>query len=29
MLRINDDVTLAAWELTESFTRASGPAGRT
>lgn len=28
MLRINDDVTLADWELTESFTRASGPGGQ-
>ncbi len=28
MLRINDDVTLADWELAESFTRASGPGGQ-
>ncbi len=28
MLRINDQITLADWELTESFTRASGPGGQ-
>ena len=28
MLRITDDITLADWELTESFTRASGPGGQ-
>lgn len=28
MLRISDDVTLADWELTESFVRASGPGGQ-
>ncbi len=28
MLRINDDVVLADWELTESFMRASGPGGQ-
>lgn len=28
MLRINDDVTIADWELTESFIRASGPGGQ-
>jgi ribosome-associated protein len=28
MLRINDDVTLADWELAESFVRASGPGGQ-
>ncbi|MDH5452295.1 MAG: alternative ribosome rescue aminoacyl-tRNA hydrolase ArfB [Paracoccaceae bacterium] len=28
MLRINDDITLADWELTESFTRSSGPGGQ-
>lgn len=28
MLRINEDVTLADWELTENFTRASGPGGQ-
>lgn len=28
MLRINDDVVLADWELSESFTRASGPGGQ-
>jgi len=28
MLRINDDITLADWELSESFTRASGPGGQ-
>ncbi|MFO1107032.1 MAG: alternative ribosome rescue aminoacyl-tRNA hydrolase ArfB [Amaricoccus sp.] len=28
MLRINDEVALADWELTESFVRASGPGGQ-
>ena len=28
MLRINDEITLADWELSESFTRASGPGGQ-
>lgn len=28
MLRINDQITLADWELTESFSRASGPGGQ-
>ena len=28
MLRINDDITLQDWELTESFMRASGPGGQ-
>lgn len=28
MLRINDDITLADWELSESFTRSSGPGGQ-
>ncbi len=28
MLRITDSVALADWELTESFTRASGPGGQ-
>lgn len=28
MLRINDHITLADWELTESFTRSSGPGGQ-
>lgn len=27
-LRINDDITIAGWELTESFARASGPGGQ-
>lgn len=27
-MRINDQITLADWELTESFTRASGPGGQ-
>ncbi|MDD7969989.1 alternative ribosome rescue aminoacyl-tRNA hydrolase ArfB [Roseinatronobacter alkalisoli] len=27
-MRINDDITLQDWELTESFTRASGPGGQ-
>ncbi|MEL6478304.1 MAG: alternative ribosome rescue aminoacyl-tRNA hydrolase ArfB [Pseudomonadota bacterium] len=28
MLRVNDQITIADWELTESFTRASGPGGQ-
>lgn len=28
MLRINDDITLDDWELSEQFTRASGPGGQ-
>lgn len=28
MLRITDDIHLADWELTESFSRASGPGGQ-
>lgn len=28
MLRINDAITIADWELTESFVRASGPGGQ-
>jgi ribosome-associated protein len=28
MLRVTDSVALADWELTESFTRASGPGGQ-
>lgn len=28
MLRITDDITIEAWELTESFVRASGPGGQ-
>jgi ribosome-associated protein len=28
MLRINDTITIADWELTESFTRSSGPGGQ-
>ncbi|MEM9638425.1 MAG: alternative ribosome rescue aminoacyl-tRNA hydrolase ArfB [Pseudomonadota bacterium] len=28
MLRINDDIELQDWELTESFIRASGPGGQ-
>ncbi len=28
MLRISDDITVQDWELTESFTRASGPGGQ-
>lgn len=28
MLRINDTITIADWELTESFMRASGPGGQ-
>lgn len=28
MLRINDDITIQDWELTESFMRASGPGGQ-
>jgi len=28
MLRISDDITIADWELTEHFVRASGPGGQ-
>lgn len=28
MLRITDQITLAEWELTESFSRSSGPGGQ-
>lgn len=28
MLRINDDITLADWELSETFSRSSGPGGQ-
>ncbi|MDB9857540.1 alternative ribosome rescue aminoacyl-tRNA hydrolase ArfB [Amylibacter sp.] len=28
MMRINDDITLDDWELTESFHRSSGPGGQ-
>ncbi len=28
MLRINDDIAIQDWELTESFVRASGPGGQ-
>lgn len=28
MLRINDDITIEDWELTEQFMRASGPGGQ-
>ncbi len=28
MIRINDDITIQDWELSESFTRASGPGGQ-
>ncbi len=28
MLRINDTITIADWELTESFMRSSGPGGQ-
>jgi len=28
MLRINDDITLEDWELSENFTRSSGPGGQ-
>jgi ribosome-associated protein len=28
MLRINDTISLADWELSESFTRSSGPGGQ-
>ena len=28
MVRINDDITLLDWELSESFMRASGPGGQ-
>ena len=27
-MRINDDITLQDWELTEAFTRSSGPGGQ-
>lgn len=28
MLRINDEISIADWELTETFNRASGPGGQ-
>ncbi|MCU9848006.1 alternative ribosome rescue aminoacyl-tRNA hydrolase ArfB [Defluviimonas sp. WL0024] len=28
MLRIDDEITIADWELTESFSRSSGPGGQ-
>ena len=28
MIRINDDITIRDWELSESFVRASGPGGQ-
>jgi Protein chain release factor B len=28
MLRITDDITIEDWEMTETFTRASGPGGQ-
>ena len=28
MIRINDDITIRDWELSESFARASGPGGQ-
>lgn len=28
MIRVTDDIAIAEWELTESFTRASGPGGQ-
>jgi len=28
MLRVNDQITIEDWELTESFTRAQGPGGQ-
>ena len=28
MIRVNDNITLQDWELSESFTRASGPGGQ-
>lgn len=28
MIRITDDIVLADWEITESFTRSSGPGGQ-
>jgi ribosome-associated protein len=28
MLRVNDDITLQDWELTETFVRSSGPGGQ-
>lgn len=27
-MRINDDITIADWEISESFTRSSGPGGQ-
>ena len=29
MIRVNDDITLQDWELSESFSRSSGPGGQT
>ncbi|MGR3361409.1 MAG: alternative ribosome rescue aminoacyl-tRNA hydrolase ArfB, partial [Paracoccus sp. (in: a-proteobacteria)] len=28
MLRVNDQIEIAEWELTEAFVRASGPGGQ-
>ncbi len=28
MIRVTDEISIAEWELTESFTRASGPGGQ-
>jgi ribosome-associated protein len=28
MLRINDQITIADWELSEGFSRSSGPGGQ-
>ena len=28
MLRVNDDITIEEWELTEQFTRSTGPGGQ-
>ncbi len=28
MIRVNDEIAIAEWELTESFVRASGPGGQ-
>lgn len=28
MIRVNDDISLEDWEVTESFTRSSGPGGQ-
>ncbi|MGB0411375.1 MAG: alternative ribosome rescue aminoacyl-tRNA hydrolase ArfB [Pikeienuella sp.] len=28
MIRVNDDIEIAEWEITESFMRASGPGGQ-